>query len=510
MNKRVFAVVLAAMMTLFLLPSAALATGASSVYVGGVLLDSTNPYLVGGAAAGSGTLGADGCTAYFDSVTATLTLREANITGSYQNGADSDKFGIYSMNGDLTIKLIGSNTVTGVKAETGASSYGIYVMEGSLTIINGMSGSLTATGADGAGQWGSAAIFASYGVFVNGVSLNLQGQTAERVSAGIYSFGSVSISNGADVTCASGAVNYKGSFSDGICANAENTTVTVTDSTLTSTGNTATGEYSTSYGVFARSGFAVSNSIVYISGDDWAVNAFSAQPEGMTVTGSVTFKAAESALSSATWNGSNNYNISSGGVYSLTKTLKLAKPVAKPVPVNETVAPRVSVYNASSVSDATVWLTGVGLSESDMLVTERLTSGSDYEAMRRLANGEDIFRIYEIYLRSGRKSTGGAMLLFFDLADRYAGQAFTLVHKKSDSTFEYFYATADKAGDLQFGPLYDLSPFMLVKGTLTQGYADIPQTGGDTAPAFLIGLAAIGLAAAGGLLCALRRRKRGS
>lgn len=165
-------------------------------------------------------------------------------------------------------------------------------------------------------------------------------------------------------------------------------------------------------------------------------------------------------------------------------------------------------------SERTVWLTGGGLSYGGQLITERDPAGAEYDELRRLANGAEVFNVYNIYLRDGRKSTGSAMYLTFDLNAKYAGEAFTLVHQKADGTREYFYTTADANGDLKFGPLGELSPFMLVRGTLAQvgvtvPSADVrpPQTGDGDTPAFWAGtgmLCALGLAAA---VYAIRRKR---
>lgn len=127
--------------------------------------------------------------------------------------------------------------------------------------------------------------------------------------------------------------------------------------------------------------------------------------------------------------------------------------------------------------------------------------------MLRLAEGNEVFRVYEISLQSGTKFTGSAMFLTFDLAEKYAGQNFTLVHKKADGTCEYFYATAGADGNVKFGPLYELSPFMLVKGTLRDELDDIPKAGDDSSPwiwRLLGGISAAGVAA----LILLDKRKR--
>ena len=143
------------------------------------------------------------------------------------------------------------------------------------------------------------------------------------------------------------------------------------------------------------------------------------------------------------------------------------------------------VYNAPSNASATIWLSGSGLRGDDLLVTKTLTSGSNYNAMLKLADREEVFCVYDISLQSGKSSTGSAMYLTFDLDAKYAGQAFTLVHKKADGTFEYYYATADASGKVTFGPVYELSPFMLVKGQLTaSGNVSVPNTGGSGTPLY--------------------------
>ena len=74
---------------------------------------------------------------------------------------------------------------------------------------------------------------------------------------------------------------------------------------------------------------------------------------------------------------------------------------------------------------------------------------------------------------------------------------------------EYFYATANANGDLAFGPLYELLPFMLVRDTLAQApvvpVVDIPQTGESATMAGWLMLAVAGLA---GCAWLMYRRKR--
>ena len=166
------------------------------------------------------------------------------------------------------------------------------------------------------------------------------------------------------------------------------------------------------------------------------------------------------------------------------------------------------VYNDPSIPNATIWLSGSGLSRGDILVTETITSGSNYNAMLKLANSGDILQVYDISLQSGRTSTGSAMYLTFDLTRQYAGQEFTLVHKKADGTFDYLYAKAGADGKVKFGPVYELSPFMLVKGSLlyvpTEEVLNVPKTG-DVSNSLLFVLLVLTVCGAG---VAVHRRKQ--
>ena len=168
-----------------------------------------------------------------------------------------------------------------------------------------------------------------------------------------------------------------------------------------------------------------------------------------------------------------------------------------------------TVYNHPSETSATIWLSGSGLSSDDLLVTEAITSGSNYNAMLKLADREDILHIYDISLQSGKSPTGSAMYLMFDLKGQYAGQALTLVHKKADGTFEYFFATAGADGKVKFGPVYELSPFMLVKGSLlyvpTEEVINVPKTGNVPSPIAFALLALAALCGAGAV--ALRKKQ---
>lgn len=157
----------------------------------------------------------------YDSATGTLTLKNANITGDSSTNFSA---GIYA-EGDLTIVLEGSSTVTGVVCND--ESRGINTLDGNLTIQGG--GSLTARGADTSGS-GSC----SYGIDVYG-SFTQQGGIVTAIA------GNVSGNNPSSGLDVSGTVTVKGG-------------------TLTATGGSAA--INSSYGIYARGTVTVSDATV--------------------------------------------------------------------------------------------------------------------------------------------------------------------------------------------------------------------------------------------------------
>lgn len=167
----------------------------------------------------------------------TLTLKDATIKGT--NTIGHVGAGIYA-EGNLTIVLEGSSTVTGVQDPNG-DSQSIRVSE-NLTIQGG--GSLTAQGAETSSG-------SSYGIFVIG-SFTQQGGSVTAIggdvsgsynSAGLYVYGSTVTVQGGTLTATGGTT---GSGSYGISANGS---VAVSDATVTATGGT--GKYS--YGLYVSS-----------------------------------------------------------------------------------------------------------------------------------------------------------------------------------------------------------------------------------------------------------------
>ena len=172
---------------------------------------------------GSGKLTAtDSTTDYnvkYDSATGTLTLKDATINGTSSSTVGA---GIYA-EGDLTIVLEGSSTVTGVVDSYGESQS--IRVSGNLTIQGG--GSLTAQGAEtSSGSNSGICVMGSFtqqGGSVTAIGGNV---SANKTSEGLYVYGG---------------------------------TVTVERGTLTATGGNTSGN---SYGIYARGTVTVSDAIV--------------------------------------------------------------------------------------------------------------------------------------------------------------------------------------------------------------------------------------------------------
>lgn len=166
---------------------------------------------------------ADNYNVYYDG-NGTLTLKDATINGT--NIIGHVGAGIYA-EGDLTIVLEGSSTVTGVQDPNGESQS--IRVSGNLTIRGG--GSLNAQGAETSSG-------SSSGIFVTGSFTQQSGivtaiggnVSANQTSEGLYVYGS---------------------------------TVTVQSGTLTATGGDTSGS---SYGISARGPVTVNDAIVTATG----------------------------------------------------------------------------------------------------------------------------------------------------------------------------------------------------------------------------------------------------
>ena len=133
----------------------------------------------------------------YDQSTATLSLKNANISGKYDQFYNPYTAGIYApcrsnQSVALTIELIGENTITGnygiyVNAEINASSYGTNA---TLTIMGENNGSLEVSGSN-------------HGIFVKSgtgnASLNIEKTTVTSSTDGEYAVG-VNVQSSANAT----------------------------------------------------------------------------------------------------------------------------------------------------------------------------------------------------------------------------------------------------------------------------------------------------------------------
>lgn len=169
---------------------------------------------------------ADNYNVYYDG-SGTLTLKDANITGDSSTNFGA---GIHA-EGDLTIVLEGSSTVTGVVCND--ESRGINTLDGNLTIQGG--GSLTARGADasGGGSYGIDVYgsFTQQGGSVTAIAGNVSGNNP---SSGLNVSGTVTVKGGT-LTATGGSAARNSSY--GISA--YSSSVTVSDATVTATSGSA-------------------------------------------------------------------------------------------------------------------------------------------------------------------------------------------------------------------------------------------------------------------------------
>ena len=158
----------------------------------------------------------------YDQSTATLTLKNANISGSFHQYDNPYTAGIYAQGKSnqpvaLTIELIGTNTITGtygifLNAEINASSYGT---DASLTITSENNGSLQVSGSN-------------HGIYVKSgtgnASLNIKNvavtsSTDGEYAAGVYVMSSSTATNSPNISLSvdGGSLTASGTgSSDGI------------------------------------------------------------------------------------------------------------------------------------------------------------------------------------------------------------------------------------------------------------------------------------------------------
>ena len=209
MKKRILSALLCLCMVMALMPTVAFAEPTSyNLWVGGVEVTSDNASNI----TGEGITG----TVTYDDSTKTLTLNNVNIDSvySFENGVGKDSAGIYvsiDFDGDLTIKLVGENTITGKLTGSDISSYGFFAKGFSTDLIFDGSGSLNISAADGktgaTNSW-SAAIYANGSVNVGAqCTITATSGVASNISAAIYANGSVNVGAQCTITATSGVAS---------------------------------------------------------------------------------------------------------------------------------------------------------------------------------------------------------------------------------------------------------------------------------------------------------------
>lgn len=156
------------------------AANATAVYINGTALDSTKPYWANGVAT-STDLSHESSYVYFDHSSGVLTLRNVALGPS--------GYSTIRVDGDLTIKLIGENTITagtdlaGITASADGDSDSVLTItgDGKLTIRGGL------RGIDGNGN---------VSVVIDGSEVTIK----DNAEQGLVTNGAVTISNGSKVT----------------------------------------------------------------------------------------------------------------------------------------------------------------------------------------------------------------------------------------------------------------------------------------------------------------------
>lgn len=297
----------------------------------------------------SGTLTAEGASAdnynvYYDG-NGTLTLKDATINGTNTTGHVGA--GIYA-EGDLTIVLEGSSTVTGVQDPNGesqsirvsenltiqgggsltaqgadtsnGSSYGIFVI-GSFTQ---QGGSVTASGGDVSGSYNSTGLYVfGSSVTVQGGTLKATGGATDSGSYGISMFSSVTVGN-AVVTATGGT----GKYSYGLYIDSSSPSVTLSDNgSLTARSESA----DKAGGIYFQNPFGSAgsvtvgeNSTLLTNSVIWYDNSFKAKPLAPTGDGSWLIY------------GQSGQNSAVGGNYTLEENITIPSGAVVTIPAGST------------------------------------------------------------------------------------------------------------------------------------------------------------------------------
>ena len=322
-KKKWLAMLLTIAMVVMLVPTTVLAASPTILNVNGTSILTATDNKV---ACGSGT-------AEYDPESNTLTLTDVTIEGEFSGQA-----AIFT-DGDLTIRLIGTNTIT-------SGWYGIYSNNNNSTITIGGSGTLTinavsdcVTGAD---------LIIGIAGETDAPIVNVTGK--EKLASGIYATNTLTIQNGANVTAISEAQGFALCGENGVVITGSTVNTTVdgiktnviaswADFSIDSSTVTATGTSENAFpSIYAAGNIIVNKSDVkatsrgmrgiYTDSDmmvtDSTVTAAGATNEGMVVVGALSLTNSKLTASSKSYNFAivtKNFNIvgsevtANGGFY---------------------------------------------------------------------------------------------------------------------------------------------------------------------------------------------------
>lgn len=369
MKRRMLSILCVLCLVVAMLPPVTASAAPTTLIVGGANVQSGGYWKT----AESGTLTAEGASAdnynvHYDG-NGTLTLKDATINGT--NTIGHVGAGIYA-EGDLTIVLEGSSTVTGVQDPNGdsqsirvsenltiqgggsltaqgadtsnGSSYGIFVI-GSFTQ---QGGSVTASGGDVSGSYNSTGLYVfGSSVTVQGGTLKATGGATDSGSYGISMFSSVTVGNAA-VTATGGT----GKYSYGLYIDSSSPSVTLSDNgSLTARSESA----DKAGGIYFQNPFGSAgsvtigeNSTLLTNSVIWYDNSFKAKPLAPTGDGSwlIYGQSDQPSAVGGTYTLEENITIESGN----TLTIPAGGTLTVPTGITLTVNGTLNIANQSSLT----------------------------------------------------------------------------------------------------------------------------------------------------------------
>lgn len=517
-------------------PGALTATGSTaSVYDSyGICANNGNLTITGGTVTGAGSAGkySNGIYAHNSiSVSGAATV----VTGTGNNATNDNSNGICANNGDLTvtggtvigtagnaarfsngifvknnISVSGAADITGTGEEsTNSNSYGICADTGSLTVSDNTA---SVKGEGGTASSGvSIGIIANTGGSITGGKVIAKGNTAAMGGTQLPSFGTIAwykwrkTDSGAYTRSSGTALTLR--TTDPLDTYVELTTDDVYIKTQPQNQTVYLGSISGTLITEAKGSPAGTPSYEWFKCDD-------ATKENSVTAGTGASYTIPTDLALGTYH---YYCQATLNAVTADSNVVTVTVINQPVSSGNVDIPfAIPAQLRSGDFGINIWLTSNDVYANDLLLVDALTSGSDYNAILQYAGGKAVFGVYNLRLQGGVQNPD-AMYLHFNVGAKYAGESFTLVHKKANGTYESFTGAVNSNGELVFGPLYELSPFMLV-GSMASGVSipdstieTVPETGDNAMPGAWLGILLMtGTAlAAGGLFFRGRPKEQG-